>query len=81
MGFYWIFDNLQVLTTIKVLNLDAKKMGKYGAFFWFVGLVLSVITAVIKLAELAEKEAALKSKDQTQENKKAIADLKKEKFT
>ena len=80
MGLYWIFDNLQVLTAVKVLNLDGKKMGKYGALFWLIGLVLTVVTSVIKLAELAEKEAALKSKDQSQENKKAIGDIKKQKF-
>ena len=81
MGIYWIFDNLQVLAVVKVLSLDSKKMGKYGSLFWFIGLVLTVVTSIIKLADLAEKEAGLKQKDQNADTKKAITDIKKQKFT
>ena len=80
MGLYWIFDNLQVLSTVKVLNLDSKKMGKYGSLFWFIGLVLTVVTSVIKLAELAEKEAGVKSRELNAETKKQIGEIKKQKF-
>ena len=55
-------------------------MGKYGSLFWFIGLVLTVVTSIIKLADLAEKEAGLKQKDQNADTKKAITDIKKQKF-
>ena len=80
MAAYWIFDNLQVLSSVKFLKYDPKEIGKKAATFWFIGLILSVVGSVIKLAELAEKEAGLKKKELTPETKKAIADIKKAKF-
>ena len=57
-------------------------MGKYGSIFWFIGLVLTVITSILKLVELSEKEKGIKSKlgESPENQKKAIADIKKAKF-
>ena len=41
MGGYWVFDNLSVLSALKVLKYDAKSIAKIGGTFWFFGLLLS----------------------------------------
>lgn len=69
---YWLFDNLTVLASVKFLNLDAKQMNKYGAFWWFVGLCLGQAVCLIRLSELAAEEAALRSKEADEETKRAL---------
>lgn len=53
LGFflYWIFDNIAILSTIKFVQAETKKMAKYGAFFWFWALVFSIIQTIRKLID------------------------------
>lgn len=78
---YWFFDNLVVLSSTKFLKYDAKQMNKYGAFWWFLGLVLGQAVAFITLSELAEKEAALRKKERNDDTKKALKEIQVKKFT
>ena len=58
LGFllYWFFDNISILSTIKVLKRDPKQFGKYGMTFWFIALVS---TLVLTLRDLYKTHAAL----------------------
>ena len=73
---YWIFDNLNVLSQIKFVNLDAKKMAKYGSIFWFISIILTIAQCLMKLAALSKKEAGLLKKEKTAETQKEIGQLK-----
>lgn len=80
-GLYWFFDNLTVLGTVKFLDVDAKQMNKYGAFWWFVGLVLGQAVSILTLSELAHQEAQLRKKERDEETTKAIKAIQYKKFT
>ena len=54
-GIYWIFDNLNILSKIKILNYDPKQMGKMGATFWLLALVTNMILLIKQLIDNAEK--------------------------
>lgn len=60
--FYWIFDNIQILSKVKFLEgVDTAKAAKRAAFFWLLGLIFSVIVVVIQIVETAQEEALLKA--------------------
>jgi hypothetical protein len=79
-GLYWFFDNLVVLGSVKFLNVDAKQMNKYGAFWWFIGLLLGQAVAIITLAELAEEEAQVRRKERSEDTKKQLIAIQAKKF-
>lgn len=54
-GVYWIFDNLNILSKIKLLSYDPKKMGKMGATFWLLALLTNLILLIKQLIANAEK--------------------------
>ena len=43
MFVYWIFDNINLLCTLKLLKRDPEWFGKMGMFSWFVSLVLNLV--------------------------------------
>jgi hypothetical protein len=43
---YWLFDNLAILSKIKVLEKDPKPFGKLGATFWLLALVFNFILVI-----------------------------------
>jgi hypothetical protein len=61
---YWIFDNLAILGHIKFLSTEPKKFNKYGAFFWFWALIISLVQSVRKVNDLCKKEKQEKRGDQ-----------------
>lgn len=79
-GLYWIFDNLAVLSAVKFLGLDAKQMNKYGAFWWFIGLILGQAVALLTLADLAAEESALSKKERNDDTKKQLKAIQAKKF-
>lgn len=40
---YWFFDNLNILSKIKILGQDPKKMAKIGATCWLLALLTNLI--------------------------------------
>lgn len=47
--FYWIFDNLGIMSRLKLVNLDSTNMNKYAALAWFAGTVLVLMKQLIDL--------------------------------
>ena len=47
--FYWIFDNLGIMSKLKLVNLDNTSMNKYAALAWFAGTVLVLMKQLIDL--------------------------------
>jgi len=85
---YWFFDNLNILGHIKFIDIDAKKMGKNGMFFWFLALVFSLILYSFELVGILQYEMKILNerinfedqKDYESRNKR-IAEIEKKKTT
>ena len=67
-GVYWIFDNLNILSKVKVLSYDPKKMGKTGAMFWLLALLTNLILLVKQFIANAEKIGSMSKYGSTSEN-------------
>jgi peroxin-11B len=48
-GVYWFFDNLNILSKIKILSHDPKKMAKWGSTFWLLALVTNLALLIRNL--------------------------------
>ena len=60
-GLYWLFDNLNILSRIKVLSgPDPKRMAKIGSTFWLLALVTNLVLLVKKLLDNVSKSKDLK---------------------
>jgi hypothetical protein len=60
---YWIFDNLGMFATIKLIKKDPKPLTKTAMTAWFVALVFTLINALKNLADCYSEE--LLSKDRS----------------
>jgi hypothetical protein len=45
-GIYWSYDNLNILSKIKIIDKDSKPYAKTGAFFWLLALLTNLISVV-----------------------------------
>jgi Peroxisomal biogenesis factor 11 (PEX11) len=64
---YWVFDNIVILSTVKILIVkDQKFYSKLGMFFWWVQLVVTNANTIIKLKQLSVE--ALEIKKSIKEN-------------
>jgi hypothetical protein len=54
-GLYWVFDNLAILSKIKVINRDPKPYGKNGAACWFIALTFNLILILKNIYETVKK--------------------------
>ena len=68
--FYWIFDNIQILASIKFLNADAQFHLKIASWGWFFGVLFSLAKNVLDLMVLLNKKAEESSKSEDAEKKK-----------
>lgn len=59
-GVYWIFDNLNILSKIKILSYDSKTMSKWGASFWLLALLTNLVLLVKQLLSNIGKTNELK---------------------
>lgn len=59
-GLYWVFDNLSILSKIKIINQDAKSHGKTGATFWFLALICNLIVVVKDIITNTQKIEVLR---------------------
>ena len=50
--FYWLFDNLSILTKVKLLDLNHEKQVKLAMTSWFIGTFLSIIKILYDLNTL-----------------------------
>ena len=58
--FYWIFDNLGCLSSIKVIKMDANSLSQKGNLAWFLGVVFSLISLARNLKLNSAKESKIK---------------------
>lgn len=75
-GIYWIFDNLNILSKIKILGYDPKQMAKKGATFWLLALITNLILLIKQL--LANVEKVNTTKKYTSMSESELKDRKKE---
>lgn len=61
-GVYWLFDNLNILSKIKILNYDPKSMAKWGATFWLLALLINLVHLIKQLLANINKTNQLKAK-------------------
>lgn len=52
---YWFFDNLNILSKIKILNQDPKKMAKIGSTFWLLALLTNLLLLFKNLSSNLKK--------------------------
>jgi hypothetical protein len=45
-GIYWIYDNLNILSKLKIFDKDPKAFAKTGALFWLLALLTNLIVVV-----------------------------------
>lgn len=57
---YWFFDNLNILSKIKILNEDPKRMARIGASFWLLALVTNLVLLLKNLIANLSKGSQLK---------------------
>lgn len=43
---YWFFDNLSILSKIKIINKEPKPFSKIGATFWLIALIVNLIVVL-----------------------------------
>ena len=54
-GVYWIFDNLNILSKLKIIEKDPKPYAKTGAFFWLLALLTNLVTIIKDIIENEKK--------------------------
>lgn len=59
-GVYWIFDNLNILSKLKIVEKDPKPYAKTGAFFWLLALLTNLFTIIKDIVENEKKIESLK---------------------
>ena len=52
---YWLFDNLQILAQVKMINRQPSEFMKPAMFFWWLGNVFNLISALKKLKAIAKE--------------------------
>ena len=63
---YWIFDNLGMLATIKLIKKDPKSLTKTAMTAWFIALVFTLINVLKNLADCYSEELLSKDRSLTQ---------------
>lgn len=58
--FYWLFDNLAILSSIKFIKRDSQKMTKSAMTCWFIALVFTLMNLLRNLFINLAKDAKLK---------------------
>ena len=67
--FYWIFDNIQILASVKFINADASYHMKLASWGWFIGIIFGIARHLFDLLVLFHQKKSTKS-DNKEETKK-----------
>lgn len=46
LALYWVFDNIQIVTQLKIFNGDQEKWGRRGMLAWWVSLVCNLVQSI-----------------------------------
>lgn len=77
---YWVFDNLNYLSSIKFLKFDPAPLAKKAGVAWFFGVLLSIINLLRNLSMNYSREAKIRhSADPGLQTTKQSLDLLKKK--
>jgi len=68
--FYWIFDNIQILASIKFLNADANHHLKMASTSWVIGLIFGLAKNVWDLMQLFNQKSKETNLEITDEKSK-----------
>lgn len=84
--FYWIFDNLQALTQLKLRKGDAEYLGRLAMINWTISLLCNLVQFVRQYvqasSQLAYYEAAiLKNPEKKDSFKDQISAMKNQRFS
>ena len=72
---YWIFDNLFILSKLKVIRQNTDGFRVASAFFWWLGLLFNLVIAFLKLSTLKiEENSLIKLSEQNPEKSGALKD-------
>lgn len=58
---FWLFDNLAILSKLKLLRKNPFTMTVAAMFSWFVGLLLTILISLRKLIKLKAEAAKIRS--------------------
>jgi hypothetical protein len=56
--FYWLFDNIQILASIKFINADPNYHLRLASFGWFFGVLFGILKQLLDLLTLMNKKSA-----------------------
>ncbi len=73
--FYWIFDNLQILSNIKFINADPQFHLKLASWGWFLGLVFGLIKNLMDLNDLLNEKQKQSNQDNDEKKKDSKLDF------
>ena len=85
MFFYWIFDNIQIITQLKLRTGDAEYWGKLGMINWSISLVFNLIQYVRQLFQLNQnlkdyQDLIAKNPEKRESFKDNIKSVKQQRF-
>lgn len=85
LALYWLFDNIQIVTQLKIFDGDQEKWGKRGMFAWWLSLICNLVQFVRSYTQAdAQLKYYIKIGRQNEEKKQAFAEqyktAKKQKF-
>lgn len=69
--FYWLFDNIQILSSIKFLNADPQYYLKLASWSWTIGILFAIAKNVFDIIEylvLKQRLSSLSEKERNQKN-------------
>lgn len=61
--FYWLFDNISILGTIKFINVEVKPINKIASLAWTIGLLFGLVKNVMELLKILKTQKADKNFD------------------
>ena len=78
---YWFFDNLAILSKVKFLDFDVKRMTKLGSIAWLFALVMGQISAAVAMSEVVAAETKLQGESKNDSDYKSkVAAINNKKF-
>jgi Peroxisomal biogenesis factor 11 (PEX11) len=86
MAIYWINDNIQILSQLKLFKADSEFWGKMAMLAWWFGLVFDLIRIIRTYKELGSQysyysDFVKKHPDKFDAHKEHISSLKKQQKT
>lgn len=69
---YWVFDNLVILTTLKLIDREVRKFSKPAMMCWWMANTCNIILATIRIKNYSKKIKHLKKMIKKDPSKKQV---------